>query len=172
MTKKDFFRIIIKLFAIYYFMNVLFNIPLILYPLTTMTKFNLQEVLVTSSLFLLMFIWLFIFIRYTDLIILLLKLDKYFDDEHIVIGNFNTFKWAQFALILLGGFLIINNLSEVLFQIGKYLQRKMSNQNIHDFNSYTTVKLIIRVLNLLIGYILIINNSSIARFLIQSKKDL
>jgi hypothetical protein len=172
MTKKDFFRIIIKLFAIYYFMNILFNLPLLLFSFTTATKLNLQEVLVTSAVFSLIFILLLIFIKHTDLIISLLRLDKYFDDEHIVIGNFDAIKWAQFAIILLGGFLIINNLSDVLFHIGKYLQRKMSNQNIDDFDKYNTVRIAIRLLNLLIGYILITSNRSIARLFTVSKKDL
>jgi hypothetical protein len=176
MTKKDFFRIIIKLLTIYYFIGFLFSLLSNILSFFNTSKISFQDIteliLYQMAVFLLSVVFLVFFVRNTDLIISLLKLDKYFDDEHIVIGNFDATKWAQFAIIFLGGLLIVNNISDFLLQTTVYLQRKMSYGNMKLINNYYYTRLIISTFNLLIGYILITNNSSIARFLIQSKKDL
>src|SRR5690606_14048048 len=112
MTKRDFFRIIIKIFGLYSLILTVFNVlPTSIGYITDFVPTTLLWIFGSMVLIILMFSFL---IFKTDKIINLLKLDKGFDDERIELGNFNNKKILQFALILIGGFLFLGHLPDFL----------------------------------------------------------
>jgi len=113
MTKRDFFRIIIKLFGLYSLILAVFSyIPSnIGYVTFEFEPIILLWIFGATAFVILIYILL---ILKTDRIIDLLKIDKGFDDERIEFGNFNNEKIFKFALIVIGGFLIIDYLPNFL----------------------------------------------------------
>ncbi len=174
MTKRDFFRIIIKLFGLY---------ALILAVFTYLPN---SVIFITSQSKLIILLWIFgalaltvliyiLLIRKTDLIIDFLKIDKGFDDERIEFGNFNTAKIIQLALILIGGFLIISNLPNFLQYTYLAFKNEASPSRLSQLEEYSLGKTRdyfnwgISVINLIVGYLLLTNYSEIIKWI--NKKD-
>ena len=103
MTKRDFFRILIKLFALYgLILNVFNYLP---YNFSYMAYANDSSIYFMLLGFVLLTVAFFVIIVWkTDAIINFLKLDKGFDDERIEFQNFNVKNIIKFALIFIGGF--------------------------------------------------------------------
>lgn len=94
MTKTDFFRLIIKGFGTYCFINALFTlIPNMSYSgsfFSMSVKFNSVYILIISFI-------AYLLISQTNRIIKLLKLDKGYDSDIIEIKNLNTTGLLKFA---------------------------------------------------------------------------
>ena len=82
MSKRDFFRVIIKLFGLYWIISSLLSVipGNISYALSNLGYLGYLWAFGTTAIIILLFILL---IRKTDSVIDLLKLDKGFDDETI-----------------------------------------------------------------------------------------
>lgn len=113
MTKRDFFRILIKLFGLYsLILSVFTYLPSqVGYLSQGIGPTTLILILGVLGLIVLVYILL---IRQTDRVIDFLKIDQGFDDARIEIGNFDGQKIIQLALIVIGGFLIIDYLPSLL----------------------------------------------------------
>ncbi len=170
MTKRDFFRIIIKLFGLYSIILSLFyfipsNLSYLNYgfePLFLIYVFG--SLIITILIFVLL-------LRKTDLIIDILKLDKGFDDDIINFGNFNSNKIFYLSLILLGGYLILNYIPEFLeytfLAFKETISKKgFESQNIISFGSTTDYfNWVISGINLIVGYVLLTNYERITKWL-------
>lgn len=162
MTKRDFFKLMIKLFGLYSGLMTLFtvipnNIANLLF------QFNFSSLLFITILILVVVSFFLLLIFKTDFIIDKLKLDKGFDDEKIQFENLTNDSIVKFAVFLIGGFLIINHFPNFLnysFQIFKIeLQNtELGYGNVNYFNW------IISAINILIGYLLITNYKAVAAF--------
>ena len=89
MTKRDFFRLLIKIFTLYAVIISIFT----LFP--QLFLWNQIFDTVTSGLIfigsiLLLVAFSILLVKYTDHIINFLKLDKGFDEETIILGNLNN----------------------------------------------------------------------------------
>ena len=116
MTKKDFFRLLIKIFTLYSVIISIFT----LFPQIVLLNQMLDNVLlsfVVLGSILVVVLFLSIVIKFTDKIIAFLKLDSGFDDENIVIGNLNNIDIIKFAIIIIGGFMIVDNFPKLLMDI-------------------------------------------------------
>ena len=177
MTKRDFFRIIIKLFGLYSLILTVFTyIPTnISYVTFQFEPIVLLWIFGAVTLTVLVYILL---IRKTDLIIDFLKLDKGFDDERIEFRNFNSQKIMHLALILIGGFLIIDYLPDFLQYTYLAFKKEVSPNGLNQLEDFSFGKItdyfnwVISGMNLIVGYILLTNYDRITKWLNRKEKTL
>lgn len=108
MTKRDFFRMLIKIFGLYSAVITTFTF----FPQSISSLYMMREDFLVISLIVLVLIltvsfFLFILSK-VDFIIDKLNLDKGFDDDLIVFGNLTNHQMFKFSIIIIGGFLIVN----------------------------------------------------------------
>ncbi len=174
MTKRDFFRIIIKLFGLYSVIITIFyyipaNIGYVTYDFEPIV---LLWILGACTLAVLIYVFL---IRKTDRIIDLLKIDKGFDDERIEFGNFNSRKIMQLALIIISGFLILDYLPDFLQYTYLAFKKEVSpsglnfTEGVGFGKSMDYFNWAISGMNLVIGYLLLTNYNQIAKWLTNNK---
>ena len=176
MTKRDFFRMIIKLFGLYSLILTVFTyIPKnISYVTSEFEPITLLWVLGFVTLTALIYIFL---IRNTDLILNKLKIDEGFDDDRIEFTNFDSQKILQLALILIGGLLIIDNFPDFLQYTYLTFKKEVSHKGPNIFEKYSYDKTkdylgwAISVVNLIVGYVLLTNYNSIIKWLDRKGKN-
>ena len=166
MTKKDLFRIIIKIFGLYLAIATLFS------TIPNNISWAIQGFDVNGIIYTLLAtgITLFLFITLVfnpDKIINWLKLDKGFDHDEIIIKQFSTDNILQLAIILIGGSLMIEYIP--IFLSHSYFAFKTSAQNsfLSDYayqygEGRDYMKWGISFINLLIGYLLITKYKTIS----------
>lgn len=178
MTKRDFFRIVLRLFALYLLLLTVFTfIPSnISYQLYEFSVWPLLFILGSSVL---MFALFFFLLRKSDVIIDVLKLDKGFDDEQINFGSLSSLEILKIGLIFIGGFLVLDNLPQFLNYCYLAFQLEVSpdgpnimemfglSGNTHNFQWFLSG------LNMLLGYLILTNLSRISNYLLKfkGKKD-
>jgi hypothetical protein len=93
-----------------------------------------------------------------------LNLTANFDEDQIVLGNLNTNSIYTFAIILIGGFMMIDNVPILLMDLINELKLQTSNYSIpnHDTNYFWFA---VNFINVIVGYLLVTNCKSIAKFL-------
>ncbi len=175
MTKRDFFRIIIKLFGLYSLILVIFTY----FPSSiSYIAFDTEPFIILFAAGVILFVvlvYVFLILR-TDKIINLLKLDKGFDDDMIELGNFNATKIFKFALIFIGGFLIIDNFPDFLYYCYLAFKNEVSPNGLNfieenSFGSkYDYFNWAISGMNVLIGYLFLTNYDRIAKWLTRKDK--
>jgi hypothetical protein len=169
MTKRDFFRVIIKLFGLFQLLIVIFQgVPQFL----QLTAYSLEaSSFFFGSLLFGLTIGIFVLLIYkVDTIIDWLKLDTGFDEDRIQFENFNSLQIIKLGLILISGVMILNHFPNLLSQ--SYLAFKNSASTglisalgtsqyaILDYYSWA-----ISGLNVVLGYLLIANYKTVAIWL-------
>lgn len=175
MTKRDFFRIIIKLFGLYSLILVVFNYK----PTNIGYMFrDFQWVALVWILGLTTFvasIYIFLILK-VDRIIDLLKIDKGFDDEQIILGDFTTKKLVQFAILLIGGFLIVDHLPSFLHNSYIAFKQQVTGgrlnyvEDMQYKTSYFYREWILEGLNILIGLLFLTNYQRMKNWLTRKEK--
>lgn len=175
MTKRDFFRIIIKIFGLYSLILTLFNVlPTSIGYITDFELTTLLWIFGVTVIILLVFTFL---IFNTDKIINLLKLDKGFDDERIELGNFNNKKILQLALILIGGFLFLGHLPNFLQYCYLAFKKQVAQGGLNFMegmafgNSVDYFHWVISGINLVMGYLILTNYNRIAEWVARKEKS-
>lgn len=163
MTKRDFFRILIKIFGLYSLILSIFtvipqNISNVLFQFDIMM---LLVILASTMISIGMFL---VLLFKSDFIIDKLKLDKGFDDDKIILGNLTNESILKLALIIIGGFLIIDYLPAVLFDLINAFKTKSTFNSIEG-NNVNYFDIVIGLVNILLGYLFITNYKSISQFL-------
>ena len=128
MLNKDFFRILIKIIGLYFFIQVIFSVlPSQISFLGFDTDFSRKiKTLIYIFLIILLSIGILYFlIRFPDKIIDLFRLDKGFDSNKISITNFNSINILTIGIFIIGGFLIIENITSLITSL--YYEFKNSN---------------------------------------------
>ncbi|MBA4155093.1 hypothetical protein [Flavobacterium sp.] len=163
MTKRDFFRILIKIFGLY---SIIISTFLFLPQVVNQIFYfnDISAALITIGSLLVCFVLLLLLLFKTDFIIDKLELDKGFDDQMIILGDFNSISILKFAILLIAGFLIIDNISEFLYHLINSFKKEVSlygigKQEVDYFN------LSVSFLNIVLGYLLISNYKKIAQYL-------
>lgn len=177
MTKRDFFRIIIKLFGLYSLILSVFNYIPSSFSSLIATNFELSFLLLfLGAISLTILIYTFLILK-TDTIIRWLKIDSGFDDDNIMLGNFNEAAIIKLALILFGGLLIVNYSPDFLYYCYLALKKEAApnglsgvidsfyNQQIVDY-----FKWVISGVNIIVGYLLLTNYSRVTNWLSQKRK--
>jgi hypothetical protein len=163
MTKRDFFKVLIKIFGLYSLVLTVFSIiPQNISNILFSFDFAMLLMVVASVL---ISIGLFVILLFkTDSIINLLKLDKGFDDELIHFGNLNNENILKLALLIIGGFLIIDHTPRFLLDAVNVFKYKINFSTIEG-SKVNYYSLSFEALNILIGYLLITNYKSISKFI-------
>lgn len=171
MTKKDLFRLIIKLFGLYSLISAIFHFI----PNYVILVFRVPDfvglVWIVSVIVIFGFLFLFLLFK-PDSIIKAFKLDKGFDEDRIEFQNFGTENIVKLAVILFAGLLIINNiptfLSNTYFSIKSFVQQ---NQLESSFNTNDYIYWATSGISIFIGYLLLTNYKSVAKFLVRKESE-
>ncbi len=170
MTKKDFFRVIIKLFGLYSLILSIFyfipsNIPFIY------NDFDLSTIIwFLGILSFLILIYSFL-IKNVDSVINTLKLDKGFDDDKIEFGNFDSYKILKLSFILIGAFLIIDFLPEFLQYLFLAFKKDASPNGLNYVDTVNFGNTIdyfnwgISGINIILGYLILTNYNGLAKWM-------
>ncbi|SKC06675.1 hypothetical protein SAMN05660477_02774 [Soonwooa buanensis] len=166
MTKKDFFRIVIKLFVfsacIQTFFNVVKNILNVLSSGITSADTFLYSVIINVLVIIVLLFFLRFVVTKPDFIINFFKLDKNFDDDKIVIGDFSSAKLLNLGLFTVGVYFIITSLGSLISNL--YLLSGDSSvlQNPYFKDVWSKQELITSIVNIIIGSILVVYRRNIA----------
>ena len=161
MTNKDFFRLMIKLFGLYQFLLLIFT------SLPSNLQLIFNDFFSISSIITLILITLFIlavyyvFVKKPDLIIDFFKLDKGFDNNEITVSNLNSDTILQIGMVLIGGFLIVDNFGYFISSFITYFKISYMSENLESLKIFES--LILGGANLIIGFCLIIYRKQIAK---------
>ena len=167
MTNRDFFRILIKVIGLYFFIQIIFSfLPSQFSFLGFDTSFNEK---IGTGLYLLIIILfsiavLYFLIRYPEKLIDLFKLDQNFDNTKISINNFNAKNIITIAVFIIGGFMIVENASVLLSN--SYFELKKINNPMSMFpgGEGTRMTILLSSLQVILGFILIIYRKNIAEY--------
>ena len=176
MTKRDFLKIIIKLFGLYSAIITIFTlIPTNLsYTISMLEPENILIVVISSIIYTTIAIGFFLLILFkSDKIIDLLKLDKGFDDEIIKFEKFNSLNIMKLAIIMIGGIMIVDNFPKIL-TFALYAFRSVAKVSIfdsYDLDSRQSFNWTVAGINILVGYLLMTNFSSLSNWLIKDIKE-
>jgi hypothetical protein len=157
MTKKDLFRIIIKIFGLYFLIIALFSIlprsiSVLFYPYySEVTIYTIIQIIGIILVIIVLYIFL---ILKTDKIVELLRLGKGFDDDMINIGELSVNKIVIISSVIIGGFMFVNAIPGFISNI--YFAFKTSIEK-DIITPKDKINLGISILNMVIGYILIVN---------------
>lgn len=164
MTKRDFFRLIIKIYGLYSLVLSLFTfIPQNITNVVIYREQTGVRLIIITSIFLVLALF-YILLFKTDYIINKLELDKGFDDDMIVLGNFNNEQIFKLAIILIGGFLIVDYFPNFVFEVVNIFKMKLSNIPIIG-NEVDYFHFSVSIINIVLGLIFISNYKSISTFL-------
>ena len=163
MTKRDLFRVLIKILGIYLLINVwVTSLPFSFYVFaeqeTQFAVFSfLGGILLESALF------LFIILK-TDLIIKWLKLDNRYDDEHVEIKHLNSEIILELGAIIIGGLLLVDNIPPILSNIYIAFQSSVGKEISNSVpQTQPTLQIVITVVKLIVGYFLISRHKDVAK---------
>lgn len=174
MTKKDFFRLIIKLFGLYALIQTVFgyipsNISYIIYEFDVSIFFW-----ILGATLLIVAIFMFLIFK-VDLIIKWLRLDKGFDNDLIDFNNFNGENIIKLSLILLGGVLIINYLPDLLQTTYLWFKREVSSRGLNSMETIISGQNTISInwgiaaINVVLGIVLLNNYAQLAKWLYRKE---
>jgi hypothetical protein len=174
MTKKDFFRLIIKIFGLYFVITIVFSV------LPNNLFFVIGEIDLTgivwliASMFVLIFLFMFLIYK-PDKVIQWLRLDNGFDEDRIDFQNFNISNILKLAIIIIGGIMLIKNipifLSNTLFAFKSSAGNDINGNvikygSLRDYINWGT-----SFLNIIIGYLVLTNYNFISRILKEKGKE-
>ncbi len=168
MTKKDLFRIIIKLAGIYWLITTMYNqLPFLFSAIFSRTDYSLIPY--TIGFFLICFVVFILLVFYTDKIIRWLKLDRGFDEDRIEFSNFNMGNIVKLALIIVGCMLIVNFIPTFIVQTYYYVKIHIST-DLADSFGYTYQngnQWALSIISLILGYILLTNYPALSKFILK-----
>ncbi|GLB52539.1 hypothetical protein NBRC110019_15790 [Neptunitalea chrysea] len=169
MTKRDFLRLLIKTSALYMLITNIFNISWI--AMTPQIPYI--DIVMTFIYIILLAILFWLINHYTDAIINFLKLDRHFDDDQIVIGNFNLQGIFTVAVVCIGGYLIVNQIFDFCYYCILAFKEKVaahsSTESLYPITNYYR-KWITSGASVILGYALLTNAKRIGSWLYQQNK--
>jgi len=174
MTKTDLFRVVIKIFGIYCFMNAMFR----LLPSISFSNgfdsfnftFNLIYMVIMGLISLL-------FLSQTDRLINVFRLERGFDSKDINIKNLSENGLFKFGIIIIGLLMIADNIAPFLNFCYLGFKKQVSANGLDDisgaiFSQYIDYNWwITSGLNILIGLIILTNYKRISKLFVKTEKN-
>lgn len=164
MTKRDFFRLIIKVFGLYSLILSLFTfLPQNISNVFLYSDEIMIRIVIIVSLFLILTLF-YVLLFKTDYIIDKLELEKGFDNDTIILGDLKSEQILKLAILLIGGFLIVDYFPNFIFEMVNIFKTKASNYPIYGteinyFNFYLSM------VNVVLELLFITNYKAISNFL-------
>ena len=172
MTKKDLFKIILKLFGLFSVTRIFLEIPQLIFYFSYETNYEISPETNWSVLMILGFIVLitYILLFKADLIINLFRLDKGFDNDEISLITFSSKNAVKLALITISIYLIMSNIVEFLSQIVFAFKASIARNNLEIIVSSRPMfvdywKLTFAGVNILVGFLILTSNTRIASWI-------
>ncbi|NHN26886.1 hypothetical protein FIA58_014470 [Flavobacterium jejuense] len=164
MTKRDFFRLIIKIYGLYSLILSLFTfLPQNISNVVFYKDEIWVRLVIITSVFLMLTLF-YILLFKTDYIIDKLDLDKGFDDDVIILGDFKNEQLLKLAILLIGGFLIVDYFPNFIFEAVNIFKMKATNYAILgtkiDYFNFS-----VSIVNVILGLLFITNYKTISNFL-------
>ena len=160
MTNKDFFRLMIKLFGLYQFLLLIFTFLPSNLQLLFSDFFSIGSIISIILITLFILAVYYVFVKNPDLIINFFKLDRGFDKNEITVSNLNSDTILQIGMVLIGGFLIVDNLGYFISSFITYFKISYMKENFESLKNFEA--LILGGVNLISGFCLIIYRKQIA----------
>lgn len=165
MLNKDFFRILIKLIGLYFFIQVIFSVlpsQISFLGFDTDLSQKIFSIIYFLAIILVSILILYFLIRFPDKIINLFKLDKGFDNEMISIKNFDSKNILTVGVFIIGGFLILENIttliSSLYFELKNFYNPMFPKENNNGLN------ILFAALNIVLGSALILYRKNISEY--------
>lgn len=160
MTNRDFFRLMIKLFGLYQFLLVVFtflptNLQLLFNNFFSISSF----VSIALLTFFILGVY-YLFIKNPDVIINFFKLDRGFDQYKITVANLSSDTILQIGVVLIGGFLIVDNVGFFISSFITYFKISFMKESFESLQNFQN--LVLHGINLILGFCLIIYRKQIA----------
>jgi hypothetical protein len=161
MTKKDLFRLIIKIIGLFLILSTLFTVlpSSITWLIMKPDIYGIIWILFITIVILSFFMFLTF---KPDKIIKWLQLDQGFDSDKIEFQNFNIEHILKLAVIVIGGILLIDNIPAFLTHTLSAFQWSIKNV---FYGSQDNFKWLMSFINILVGYLMLRNYSYISRIL-------
>lgn len=160
MTNKDFFRLMIKLFGLYQFLLLVFTFLPNNLQLIFNDFFSIGSIISIILITLFILAVYYVFVKNPDLIINFFKLDRGFDKNEITVNNLNSDTILQIGMVLIGGFLIVDNLGYFISSFITYFKISYMKETFESLKNFES--LILNGVNLIFGFCLIIFRNQIA----------
>ena len=160
MTNRDFFRLMIKLFGLYQFLLLIFTFLPSNLQLIFNDFFSMSSIISIVLITLFIIAVYYVFVKNPDLIINFFKLDRGFDKNEITVNNLNSNTILQIGMVLIGGFLIVDNFGYFISSFITYFKISYMKENFESLKNFET--LILGGVNLISGFCLIIYRKQIA----------
>ncbi|MDX8568073.1 hypothetical protein OZ668_08760 [Elizabethkingia sp. HX XZB] len=165
MTYKDFFRVLIKIVGLYFFIQTLFSFLPSQISIAFLNSDSLEAVgaiVYTTLIIIICFGILYFLIKNPDKVIDLFKLDKNFDNNSINIQNLSSKSLITTGIFIIGGYLVISNITS--FIASAYYKIKLDHSSIPlpDMNNSFTI--LNSALNVILGFILIVYRKNITAY--------
>lgn len=160
MTNRDFFRLMIKLFGLYQFLLLIFTFLPSNLQLIFNDFFSMSSIISIVLITLFIIAVYYVFVKNPDLIINFFKLDRGFDKNEITVSNLNSDTILQIGMVLIGGFLIVDNLGYFISSFITYFKISYMKENFESLKNFEA--LILGGVNLISGFCLIIYRKQIA----------
>lgn len=160
MTNKDFFRLMIKLFGLYQFLLLVFTFLPNNLQLIFNDFFSIGSIISIILITLFILAVYYVFVKNPDLIINFFKLDRGFDKNEITVNNLNSDTILQVGMVLIGGFLIVDNLGYFISSFITYFKISYMKETFESLKNFES--LILNGVNLIFGFCLIIFRNQIA----------
>jgi len=174
MTKRDFFRVLIKLFGLYAAITATFNllptyIGYVVYDLNLSTLIALLIAIAITSLALAL-------IFGADKVIDWLKLDRGYDEDRIEFGNLKDINILKLAIIVIGLLLVVNNSPTFFHHCYLAFKDLVTNKGVdgvlEDF-TYGKVdyfQFSVATISIIIGFLMITNFTTLGLWLLKANK--
>lgn len=166
MTKKDLFRIIIKLFGLYAVVTAFIMLPDIFFPYYY--SFDLAYAVVNLAKFVVIIVLLFVLIFKTDAIIELFKLEKGFENEKVGLENISAEGLIKIGLVIIAIFFMIQTIPDITTNLFYIFKSSISHDGMNSVNNEMTLSggnfsvLINASFKFILAYLLLSNKNKIA----------
>lgn len=164
MTKRDFFRLVIKLIAL----NAVITSILILPTQFFNIHFGIDDIIqiigITLIGIIVMTSLIYLIIKYTDRVINFFMLDKGYDNDRIEINSISSQQIIKLIIVFISGTLIVENLAYVFVEL----------INVFKYNAYGDILIdekpkyywmYVRLTSIAFGVIILFNSTKISQIL-------
>ncbi|MBL1278876.1 MAG: hypothetical protein COA33_001290 [Fluviicola sp.] len=177
MTKKDFFRILIKFFGLYLITQLVYSFIsgisyLFLYLDDLFYLISFISPIVLSGFI----AWVLIF--KTDQIIKILRLTKNYDSAEIKLGNVNSSAFIKIGLVIIASFLLFTSIAPFLRNTILSFKASIQKDNMLDefLTTFDLIKVdyiewIVSGINIVLGYLILTNFDRISKWFFKEKVE-
>ena len=168
MTTKDLYRVFLRLFGVYLFVqHVMLNLTYVLYAFYE--NMDASGMILSSGVAYLTILFLALMLIFrTDVVIRLLRLEEGMDSAQVETSSISSNNLFQFALVFFGVFLITQNFVPFIMQVYRFITIHITNE-IPTVPTFAADQMALNFISILFGLFICLNASKLALWL--NKKE-